>query len=234
MTTATATPTRTRITDEKRKPSNRAMEKVWILENLLFHPRTGAEERNAAERMLDRALAKAKEAGQVTETDKGAGVWHGYRLPKVRYGAKYEQVKRLSTTEIAKIIRADIKLARKVETKLGTATGADVALVDSLAALAAMPKCIKVSVTSEYFSGGSAIRVRVYNLPEKGWGYVEEENYLLGRKVWVPNAELRGILTALEEIHGAYNFDGSDSQVDYSHVNYYGHVDVDWRERPSH
>jgi hypothetical protein len=43
---------------------------------------------------------------------------------------------------------------------------------------------------------------------------------------------LRAILTALEEIHAAYNFNGSDAMVDYFHVNYYGHVEVDWRERP--
>lgn len=230
----TATTTRTRITDEKRQPNDRAMKKVWILENLIFHPRTGAEERDAAERMLDRAIAAAQSKGHIAKKDgdTGTGTWHGYRLPEIRYGAKYEQVKHLSTTEIAKIIRADIKLARKVETKLGTATGSDVALVDSLAALATMPKCIKVSVTSEYYSGGSAIRVRVYNLPEKGWGYVEELDRYGQYTHWVPGKDLRAILTALEEIHGAYNYDGSDAMVDYFHVNYHGHVDVDWRDRP--
>ncbi|WP_167367967.1 hypothetical protein [Streptomyces agglomeratus] len=36
----------------------------------------------------------------------------------------------MSTAQIAKRIRADIKLARNVEAKLGTATGTNVALVD--------------------------------------------------------------------------------------------------------
>lgn len=232
MTTAAHT-RRARITDEKREPGNRAMKKVWTLENLIFHPRTGAEERAAAERMLDRAIAAAQAKGHVIKkgSDSGAGTWHGYRLPDVRYGARYEEVKNLSTTEIAKRIRADIKLARKIEAKLGTATGSEVALVDSLAALATMPKQIKVSVRSEYFSGGSAIRVKVYNLPEKGWGHVRETD-MWGQPRWVPGPELRAILTALEEIHGAYNFDGSDAMVDYFHVNYYGQVEIDWRERP--
>ncbi len=230
--TSTFTTARARITDKKHEPGNRAMKRVWMLENLVFHPRTGAEERNAAERMLDRAIAAAQAKGQITKKDgDNAAVWHGYRLPEIRYGARYEQVKKLSTTEIAKLIRADIKLARKVETKLGTATGAEIAMVDSLAALATMPKCIKVSVRSEYFSGGSAIRVRVYNLPEKGWGYVRETDRW-GQPQRVPGPELSAILTALKEIHGAYNFDGSDAMVDYYHVNYYGQVEVDWRERP--
>jgi hypothetical protein len=233
MTTTATAPTRTRITDPKRKPSNRAMKKVWILENLIFHPRTGAGERDAAERMLDRAITAAQKAGQVIKKDgdADAGVWYGYRLPEVRYGKRYEEVKNLSTTEIAKRIRADIKLARKVETALGTATGSEVALTDSLAALATMPKTIKVSVVTDYFSGGSSIDVRIYNLPEKGWGYVQERD-MWDKLRWVPGAELKAITTALEQIHGQYNFDGSDSMVDYFHVNYYGHVDVDWRERP--
>ncbi|MER5579804.1 hypothetical protein [Streptomyces massasporeus] len=221
--------TRARITDEKREPKDKAMKKVWILENLIFHPRTGAEERDAAERMLDRALAAAQKNGEFAASDNGAGTWHGYRLPEVRYGKRYEEVKNLSLTDIAKRIRADVKLARKVDAKL--ATGTEVALIDPLAPLATMPKQMKVSVRTDYFSGGGAIDVRVYNLPEKGWGYVQEEDYW-GEKRWVPGPQLRGILDALEEIHRAYNFDGSDSMVDYFHVNYYGHVEVDWRERP--
>lgn len=234
MPTTTATAPRTRITDAKRQPTDRDMKRVWLLENLVFHARTGDGERAAAERMLDRAIETARKNGEITpaaDSDSAASTWHGYRLPEIWYGEKYEEVKRLSTTEIAARIRADIKLARKVEAKLG-ATGGEVAVVDSLAALATMPKTIKVSITTEYFSGGSAIRVRVYNLPEEGWGYVQEENWQTGRMHWVQNDELRGIIAALEQIHRAYNFDGSDSMVDYFHVNYYGHVEVDWRERP--
>ncbi|CAL9611144.1 hypothetical protein SUDANB1_05628 [Streptomyces sp. enrichment culture] len=232
MTATTAAP-RTRITDPKRKPAERAMVKVWLLENLIFHARTGAGERAAAERMLDRAIAAAREAGQITEAgDKREAKWYGYRLPEVSYGARYEEVKRMSLTEIAKRIREDIKLARKVEAKMGQAVGAEVATVDPLAALATMPKGIKVSVRTDYFSGGGSIDVRVYNLPEKGWGYVKELDRYGMYEQWVPGPQLKPILKALEEIHGWYNFDGSDAMVDYFHVNYYGHVDVDWQERP--
>ncbi|MFD0393388.1 hypothetical protein ACFQ3Z_16275 [Streptomyces nogalater] len=207
------------------------MKKVWLLENLIFHARTGAGEKAAAERMLDRAIEAARKEGEITGDKDSAGAWYGYRLPEVWYGERYEEVKTLSLTEIAARIRADIKLARKVEAKLGAATGTEVAVVDGLGALAAMPKTIKVSVTRDYFAGGGSIDVRIYNLPEKGWGYVREtDNW--GQPRWVPNAELRGIIKALEKIHGWYNFDGSDATVDYFHVNYYGGVEVDWRERP--
>ncbi len=94
-----------------------------------------------------------------------------------------------------------------------------------------MPRQIKVSVRTDYFSGGGAIRVNVYNLPEKGWGYVRETDRW-GEPRWVPGRQLSAILAAPKEIHGAYNFDGSDPRVYYSHVNYYGQVEVDWRERP--
>jgi hypothetical protein len=228
-TTATeTTETRTRITDPKREPKDRAMKKVWILENLYFHARTGEGEKEAAGRMLDRAVAAAKKSGQVTEADGKAAVWHGYRLPEVWYGSRYEEVKNLSVVDIAKRIREDIKLARKVDDKL--AAGAAVALVDPLAPLATMPKGMKVSVRARH---GNAIDVRIYNLPEKGWGYVQErDRYRPGQMAWVPGAQLRGIIDALEEIHGAYNFDGSDPYVEYSRVNYYGHVEVEWAERP--
>ncbi|WUT01786.1 hypothetical protein OHA46_34075 (plasmid) [Streptomyces sp. NBC_00708] len=231
MTTATEA-SRTRITDAKREPTDRAMKRVWLLENLIFHASTGSGERAAAERMLDRAVEVARESGEIstpTDADSDSGTWSGYRLPDIRYGEKYEEVKHLSTTEIAARIRADIKLARKVESKLGV--GGAVAVVDELAALAAMPKGIKVSVTTEYYSGGSSIHVRIYNLPE-GWGYVREESWQTGRMEWVQDEQLRGIVGALQRIHRAYNFDGSDAMVDYFHVNYGGHVAVDWRERP--
>jgi hypothetical protein len=52
---------------------------------------------------------------------------------------------RLTTTEIAKLIRTDIKAALKA---------------------GSLPKGTKVSVRSEYFSMGSAIRVNITALPE--------------------------------------------------------------------
>lgn len=94
-----------------------------------------------------------------------------------------------------------------------------------------MSKGINVSVTTEYYSGGSSIHVSIYHLPE-GWGYVQEESWQTGRMDWLQDEQLSGIVAALEQIHRAYDCDGSDAMVDYFHVNYGGHVAVDWRERP--
>lgn len=225
-TTAEAPETRTRITG-KDKPADKAMQKVWVLENLYFHGRTSADEKAAAGRMLDRAVAAAKKAGQITEAGERA-VMSGYVLP-IWYGSRYAEVKNLGVVEIAKRIRADIKLARKVDDTL--AAGAELAIVDPLAPLASMPKGMKVSVRARH---GNAIDVRIYNLPEKGWGYVQEEDWRAPdrRLHWVPGPQLRGIIDALSHIHNAYNFDGSDSSTDYFRVNYYGHVEVEYDERP--
>lgn len=110
------------------------------------------------------------------------------------YGEKYDGS--LSTTEIAKLIRADIKVA--------------------VAAGELPGKPVTYSVRSEYFSMGSSIDVEVRNYA----GPVEEQGF--GRP-WMTQ-EAGAIKARLEAISGAYNHDGSDIQVDYFDVNYYGHV----------
>ncbi|MEV6676264.1 hypothetical protein AB0N09_05255 [Streptomyces erythrochromogenes] len=200
--------------------TTRTAKKIELLQNLINHPRTGAEERDAAQRMLQRVVAKARENGeQIADAQTGRNQ-SGYQLPEVVYGDKYEQVKGMRLQDIAKLMRADIKIARKVGTK-SFAPGA-VAVVDPIGD---MPKQIKVSVTSEYFSGGGAIRMRVKNVPRE-WGFVKKPN-LWGEMRWMPSAAFEAVLTDLKVIHQAYNYDGSDSQVDYYHVNFYGQVDYD-------
>ena len=149
------------------------------------------------------------------------------------YGYKYAEQKNLTVAEIAKLIRADIKR----EVKAGM-----------------LPAHWQYSVRSESFSGGAAINVRVKGCAD-AWmqcqGIVpgSERKFADGssvatscRNVWCkaggqykdsPSAEYHDVLTqegevtklTLERIHGAYNHDGSDSQVDYFDVNYYGGVD---------
>lgn len=206
-----------------RKPTtltkSRTAQKIELLQNLINHPRTAAEEREAAQRMLKRVIERARDNGEdVTDTrTPKAG---GYRLPEVVYGDKYKQVKGMRLPDIAKLMRADIKIARKVGTK--SSTPGALATVDPLGD---MPKEIKVSVTSEYFAGGGAIRMRVKNIPLE-WGFVQKRDQW-GDMRWVPSDAFEAVLTDLKVIHQAYNYDGSDSQVDYYHVNYYGSVDYD-------
>lgn len=113
------------------------------------------------------------------------------------YGHQYDR--ELSTTEIAKRIRADIKTAIAE----GLLPGAPV----------------RYSVQSRYFSGGSSIDVTV-----KGWADAWTDGTRNGfdAQVLVPDAEAAKM--TLDRITGAYNHDGSDAMTDYYDVNFYGHV----------
>lgn len=133
------------------------------------------------------------------------------------FGERYSKLPDLlgerhyDSAAIAALIRKDIK--------------------DAIAA-GALPKGLKVSVKTDKFSGGSAIRMRIVECPvpvknpehakwmaENPRGYDNpHERYTL---------EARQIRERLQAIHGAYNFDNSDSTTDYSHVNYYGRVEFD-------
>jgi len=124
-------------------------------------------------------------------------------------GSKYNETKNLSTTEIAKLIRADIKAAK---------------------ADGSIPKFCKVSVNTEYFANGSSIDVRL-----KTWEG-EMVNIELAREIY-PNRpcnmkdilvmKLAKTLSTLQAIHDSYNQDSSESMVDYFCVNYYGYADLD-------
>lgn len=53
---------------------------------------------------------------------------------------------------------------------------------------------------------------------EENYCYNEERFSILGKKLW----------NKIEQIADSYNFDGSDIQSDYFHVNYYLHVTIDY------
>jgi hypothetical protein len=129
-------------------------------------------------------------------------------------GTKYN--KNLSTTEIAGLIRQEIKAAVKSEM---------------------LPKA-KYSVCSTHYSGGSSIDIVIIaplftimnpkrieleaRDPRFQWQtYESEPRY---------TAEASQALKAIEGMLSSYNFDDSDSQSDYFHVNFYGHVKFDWRD----
>lgn len=194
---------------------------IQKLQALIDDPAAHDGEREAARRMLARALKKAGISRSDTAAIKReSGAW-GWDLGRV-YGSKYEQVRNMTLPEIAKLMREDVKLARK----LGQGEGA-VGAVAIRNALGAMPREVKVSITSEYFSGGGAIRIRVKNIPAD-WGFVmEPDRYRPEVMVSVPSPAFAAALDQLREIHRAYNYDGSDAMVDHFDVNYYGHVDYD-------
>lgn len=134
-------------------------------------------------------------------------------------GAKYEATRSLSLAEISARIRADIKEAQKA------------GRIDARA---------KISVRTRTYTGGGAIDVRVTALPP---GFrVLSDKYASWRKQFgdanppmswdeCQSDESRALVKALQEIHGAYNRDNSDSMVDYFDTRYYGDAAIDWQAR---
>jgi hypothetical protein len=119
------------------------------------------------------------------------------------YGDKYNR--ELSTTEIAARIRADIKGA---------------------IAAGELPRGIKVSVRTSYFSGGSSIDLKITAFPGRilraGHDHARGfENYF--------TPEAYQAKKTLQAIMDAYNHDGSDITTDYFDVRFYGHAEFDWR-----
>ena len=188
--------------------ASKAAKKVQLLKALIDHPRTGEEERDAARRMLQRILAKAQTGGE-----KIAPGWVDHRV----YGAKYQQVSGMRLVDIAKLMRADIKLARKIGLK--AAEPGALATVDPIANA---PAGIKYSVTTQLYSGGGSIDITLKNIPAD-WGYTHEDRgHGELRKVATP--ALTALAAELAAIHRAYNYNGSDITTDYFDVNYYGGV----------
>lgn len=135
-------------------------------------------------------------------------------MSKTTYGNRYAETKHLSTTEVAKEIRKDIK-----------------ALIN----LGALPPGLKASVKTRYFAGGSSIDVTVTHLPatlpvyNPEWLVADdrgENTYAQGLSRH--SNQVKNILNIIEGAVESYNFDGSDSMTDYFHVRFYGSVKLDW------
>lgn len=115
----------------------------------------------------------------------------------------YLATRDLSVTEVAALIRSDIKAAVR----------------------AGVLPAAKYSVTSSR-SGGQSIRVSADGLPFCAWE-PGERGY--GCDNWHPvlTTEAKAVRATLKAIHGAYNYDRSDSQRDYFDVRYYGDATID-------
>jgi hypothetical protein len=193
--------------------STKTQKKLQLLRTLIEHPRTSDTEREAAKRALERLLSKAQDTEETVTTS-----WIDFSRT---YGSKYASMggKYLSAAEIAKLIRADIKLALKVARQT-TEPGA-VALPD---ALTLIPAEVKVTVRTESYSGGRSIDVVMRNIPED-WGFsMQPDHYDRTTLRSLPTPELKAAARALKDILQAYNYDGSRPEVDYFDVNDYGHV----------
>ena len=146
-------------------------------------------------------------------------------------GSKYKAVSDLRTCDIAKLIKKEIK--------------------------AKYPN-YKISVSTETFSGGSEINIKInsfdkpinnqafkyysknklFNKPFNTWLREDNQNHDL--YMTATNNQLNGnisqytpeadnLLKDLEKIANQYNFDDSDGMIDYFHTNYYLHVGFDYQ-----
>ena len=131
------------------------------------------------------------------------------------YGSEYNN--KLSTTEIAKIVRKKIAAAKKS---------------------GELDKGFKISVRSAYFSGGSAIRLSITAVPD-GVEVFNPEYYLIvarnesfrnyGQKVNRYSDEVERVRKMVHGFAQDYNHDGSETMVDYFDVNFYCNgCDVSW------
>ncbi|MEZ0089993.1 hypothetical protein [Streptacidiphilus sp. EB129] len=197
--------------------ATKTAKKIQLLQVLIDHPRTGDEEREAGRRMLARLLAKAKENGEIIANDPKAR-WADY----LTCGPKYTQGAGLTLTDIAKLIRQDIKLARKIGLK--AAKNGALAVPDPIADA---PAQIKFSVTREYYSGGGSIDIRIKNLPaDWGWAQLPDPNRP-GELRERATPALEALAVELHAIHWAYNYDGSDITTDLFIRRYAGGVEAE-------
>lgn len=122
-------------------------------------------------------------------------------------GQKYDP--KLSVTEIAARIRAEIKAAQK---------GGE------------LPRSMKVSVRKRSCTHSWAIDVSATNIgcelytDDYKRAQAEHRDFPWHQRF---TAEADRILSKLQAIWSAFNFDDSDSMTDYFHVNYYGGVKID-------
>ncbi|MEU0237620.1 hypothetical protein ABZ234_08010 [Nocardiopsis sp. NPDC006198] len=172
-------------TQEAQPPHTDRNAETAYLHTLIESGRTKATERSTARRMLSRLTAAAPDS-----TAKNAAAAH-----KHTYGIEYADMATLSAAEIAKRIRADIRLALKVAkavTEEATAT----------APFAALPDGMKITAKINPYSTQRSVRIVLRDIPRNWWmGNPDEGEWRLA-----PGPELEALSQALREIHEAYEY----------------------------
>lgn len=121
-------------------------------------------------------------------------------------GDNYRKTKDLNLKEIAKLIRIDLNKYSLKCKKLGFN--------------------IKLSVKTEYYSMGQSLHITLqeanFKLKNKDFNgdlNISEANPIHTKKY----SKLRDVI---DKIIDSYNYDGSDSQIDYFDVRFYHHVGI--------
>lgn len=122
-------------------------------------------------------------------------------MSNTKTGSKYLATQNLDVSEIAKLLRTEIKDGVKAG-ELPTA---------------------KYSVRIERFAGGQSIDISVKDIPFRIRATAAEKAAEQGAPRWATPAA-RELEDKLEGMLQAYNRDDSDSQTDYFNVKFYGHV----------
>ncbi len=136
----------------------------------------------------------------------------GY-TPYYSEGVNYNSAKDLSITEIAKLIKKELEIRYEDW---------------------------KFSVTTDSFSGGRSVTVKVLNTPHNPYSdkfieYMKNDEVVwheynrdarFGERESYYNEAFQKDLKKIESISNQYNFNDSDSSTDYFHVSYYDHVGV--------
>jgi hypothetical protein len=155
--------------------------RISRLRTLIDHPGTGAAERAAAQRMLDRILLRRGPGGGPA----------GDRV----YGARYGRIGRhMSLAGIADMVRADIAFLQDFSTPR---LPAELALRSPVREA---PAGISYSVESPF---DGSIVITVEGVPHE-WGWVEQD----GLEIVSP--ALQALADELAEIMNGYNHDGAD------------------------
>ena len=160
-----------------------ASQRIMRLQSLIEHPRTGAGERAAAQRMLDKILDKSRarpESGQR------------------RYGARHDRGGRhASLSRIADMVHEDIAMARLAFPD--TSASAQVAVANPIADA---PAEVRIIVETPHDAG---IVITVDNVPAD-WGWVDDGG------VQVHSRQFLALVDALAEIMKSYNHDGVEKR----------------------
>lgn len=116
-------------------------------------------------------------------------------------GAGYQATERLDIREIAKRVRVSLRNAQE---------------------LGSLPAQATFSVAIRRYAGGQSIDVVMSGMPDS-WTYGPERNEY-GEVQF--SADAIAARNLAEELLNAYNYDNSDSMVDYFDRRYYGHVSI--------
>jgi hypothetical protein len=190
--------------------------KIALLRKILDDPRTVDGTRQATTHLLNRLLEKAKTAG-VDVTDDGPRAPGSFDWR--HYGPKYAETRNLTLTAIAKLIRSEINLARKIGRQAG-----EPGALKTIDPIGDAPAPIRFSVRTQYYSGGGSIDVILRDIPPKwGWTHTQRNGY----PQEVPTPALQALVDELRTVRAAYNYDGSDLTTDLYDVRFGGGVQTE-------